>query len=305
MHPLSVSFCVKSLLRKGSMIKNRARSPFPLLNLFPSSSIFQFGFIFALACLLLNVSSASAQTRGKRAVAKSEERSRRVDNEDLSEEDESDEPDDARPATPPANPQVRKTSLTYAPRPGQTVTDRPALTNDIIIISRAPEASANRPTLKPNMTGPASNYMPSIWPVMGPLSSGFGGRHNPFGGAGYEFHKGQDIAAQWGTPVIATADGVVVSACWHKGYGNGIYIDHGNGIETRYGHLSRIDVTEGQQIKRGQQIGLVGSTGRSTGPHLHYEVRINGEAINPLPYLPSTAHQTEAQQPTARPTPQN
>jgi len=274
------------------MVKNRVRSPFPILNLFSSSSLFQFSFAFAFACLLLSVASVSAQTQQKRASARSDERLRRVDNEDLSEDEESDEPDVKQ--APPANPFVRKTAITNAPRPGITVTEHPALTNDIVIISRAPAASANRPVLNPNM-GAAANYMPSIWPVMGPLSSGFGGRHNPFGGAGYEYHKGQDIAAQWGTPVIATADGVVVSARWHKGYGNGIYIDHGNGIETRYGHLSRIDVAEGQQIKRGQQIGLVGSTGRSTGPHLHYEVRINGEATNPLPYLPSTAHPTATQ----------
>lgn len=282
------------------MIINRARSPFPVINPSTSSSLFQFSFVFALACLLLGTVSAAAQTRQQRTGARSEERSRRVDNEDLPEADESDEPEDVRPAMPmpPANPQVRKTALTYAPRPGQNVTDRPALTNDIIIISRAPEASANRATLNP-IRGAASNYMPSIWPVLGPLSSGFGGRRNPFGGAGYEYHKGQDIAAQWGTPVIATADGVVASARWHKGYGNGIYIDHGNGIETRYGHLSRIDVVEGQQIKRGQQIGLVGSTGRSTGPHLHYEVRINGEAINPLQYLPSLTQPTVAPLPPA------
>jgi murein DD-endopeptidase MepM/ murein hydrolase activator NlpD len=271
------------------MVKNRVRSPFPILSLFSSSSLFQFGFIFALACFFLSTSSVSAQTRQKRTSAKSEERSRRVDNEDLDEDDESDEPADVKQVPPPANPQVRRTALTYAPRPGQTMTERPALTNDIVIISRAPEASANRPTLNPNM-GAGAAYMPSIWPVTGPLSSGFGSRHNPFGGSSYEFHKGQDIAAPIGTPVIATADGVVVSACWHKGYGNGIYIDHGNGIMTRFGHLSRIDVVEGQSIKRGQQIGLVGSTGRSTGPHLHYEVRINGEATNPLQYLPSTAH---------------
>jgi len=251
----------------------------------------------------LSASSAAAQTRQKRTGAKSEERTRRVDNEDLADEDESDEPEEVRPVPPPANPQVRKTALTYAPRPGQTMTDRPALTNDIVIISRAPEASINRPALKPNM-GAAANYIPSIWPVMGPLSSGFGSRHNPFGGSSYEFHKGQDIAAPIGTPVIATADGVVVSACWHKGYGNGIYIDHGNGIMTRFGHLSRIDVVEGQSIKRGQQIGLVGSTGRSTGPHLHYEVRLDGEATNPLPYLPSTAHPVPMPQPALPTAPQ-
>ena len=111
-------------------------------------------------------------------------------------------------------------------------------------------------------------------------------RNDPFGGPSVEFHKGQDISAPTGTPVNATADGVVVIAGWVKGYGNGIYIDHGNGISTRYGHLSRIDVVVGQPIKQGQHLGLVGSTGRSTGPHLHYEVRINGQAINPLTYLP-------------------
>jgi murein DD-endopeptidase MepM/ murein hydrolase activator NlpD len=111
-------------------------------------------------------------------------------------------------------------------------------------------------------------------------------RSNPFGGSSIEYHKGQDIAAPTGTPVNATADGVVVIAGWVKGYGNGIYIDHGNGISTRYGHLSRIDVVVGQIIKQGQHLGLVGSTGRSTGPHLHYEVRINGQPTNPLNYLP-------------------
>ncbi len=257
------------------------------------SSLFQSSGVtlgLVLLCLALNVATASAQTRQKRAAAKAEERSRRVDNEELDDEDQSDEPENTK-QTPPPNPYVRKTALTYSNRPGTQTS--PALTNDIIIISRAPEASANRATLAPR-TGSASAYIPSIWPVMGPLSSGFGSRHNPFGGSSYEFHKGQDIAAPIGTPVIATADGVVVSARWHKGYGNGIYIDNGNGIETRFGHLSRIDVVEGQSIKRGQQIGLVGSTGRSTGPHLHYEVRINGEATNPLSYLPALTPPTAA-----------
>src|SRR5436305_1792729 len=131
------------------MVKNRVRSPFPILNLFSSSSLFQYSFAFALICLLLSVSSVSAQTRQKRAGAKSEERTRRVDNEDLSEDEESDEVDEPKQAPP--NPFVRKTAITNAPRPGVTVTDRPALTNDIVIISRAPEASANRPALKPNM----------------------------------------------------------------------------------------------------------------------------------------------------------
>jgi murein DD-endopeptidase MepM/ murein hydrolase activator NlpD len=122
-----------------------------------------------------------------------------------------------------------------------------------------------------------------------------GVRSNPFGGSSLEYHKGQDIAAPIGTPVIATADGTVVIAGWLRGYGWVVYIDHGNGISTRYGHLSRIDVTVGQSIKRGEQLGLVGSTGRSTGPHLHYEVRINGQPVSPLLYLPPLPALTSAQ----------
>jgi murein DD-endopeptidase MepM/ murein hydrolase activator NlpD len=118
-------------------------------------------------------------------------------------------------------------------------------------------------------------------------------RNNPFGGSSVEYHKGQDISAPTGTPINATADGVVTIARWVKGYGNGIYIDHGNGITTRYGHLSRIDVVEGQTVKRGQHLGLVGSTGRSTGPHLHYEVRIDGQPMSPLLYLPPVAPQPQ------------
>lgn len=279
-----------------------ARNRFALLslvNLLRKQSV-SVSFLFTLLCLVLTVSAvASAQTRQKRAGARTEERVRRVNNDEVNEEDESDEPDDARP---PQNPLVRKTAITNAVRPGAQVTDRPALTNDIVIISRAPEASATRTTLRAGAT--AANT-PNIWPVTGPLSSGYGTRHNPFGGRSYEFHKGQDIVVPVGTPVMATADGVVVSAGWHKGYGNGIYIDHGNGIMTRYGHLSRIDVTVGQAVKRGDLIGLSGSTGRSTGPHLHYEVRIDGEAINPLQYLPAVqpvapaAAHTPASTPTA------
>ncbi|HEX8177139.1 MAG TPA: M23 family metallopeptidase [Pyrinomonadaceae bacterium] len=128
--------------------------------------------------------------------------------------------------------------------------------------------------------------VPSIWPVAGELSDGFGGRRNPFGGLGSEFHTGQDISAITGTPVMAAAQGTVIFAGWQNGYGQIVIIDHGNGLTTRYGHLSGIDVELGQQIARGQQLGRVGSTGRSTGPHLHYEVRINDEPVNPRQYLP-------------------
>jgi murein DD-endopeptidase MepM/ murein hydrolase activator NlpD len=102
-------------------------------------------------------------------------------------------------------------------------------------------------------------------------------------------HAGIDLAAPIGTPIYATADGIVSDAGWNSGgYGNLIKVDHGSGIETRYGHLSRILVSPGQRVTRGQQIGRMGSTGRSTGSHLHYEVRISGNAVNPIPFMRST-----------------
>jgi len=128
-------------------------------------------------------------------------------------------------------------------------------------------------------------YSPSVWPVEGKLQSGFGGRRNPFGGNSYEFHSGQDIDAPWGAPVLAGANGNVTFIGWQTGYGQLVVIDHGGGLTTRYGHLSHIDVSQGQTVTRGQFIARVGSTGRSTGPHLHYEVRINDEPVNPLQYL--------------------
>ncbi len=127
---------------------------------------------------------------------------------------------------------------------------------------------------------------PSIWPVSGKLESGMGGRRNPFGGRGFEYHEGQDIDAVYGTPVMVAASGTVTIAGRERGYGNVIYVDHGAGVTTRYGHLSQIDVKIGQTVTRGQTIGLVGSTGRSTGPHLHYEVRINNQPVDPRQYLP-------------------
>ena len=132
-------------------------------------------------------------------------------------------------------------------------------------------------------------YTPTIWPVDGTLEGGFGGRRNPFGGPGYEFHTGQDIEAPMGTRVIAGARGQVSFVGWQNGYGQLVVIDHGGGLSTRYGHLSHIDVDLGQSVSRGQLIGEVGSTGRSTGPHLHYEVRINDQAVNPLQYLLSSS----------------
>jgi len=134
-------------------------------------------------------------------------------------------------------------------------------------------------------------YVPSIWPVDGKLESGFGGRRNPFGGSGFEFHSGQDIEAPFGASIVAAATGTVAFVGWQNGYGQLVVIDHGGGLTTRYGHLSHIDVQQGQVVSRGEFIGKVGSTGRSTGPHLHYEIRINDEPVNPLQYLlSSTRH---------------
>ena len=126
----------------------------------------------------------------------------------------------------------------------------------------------------------ASHTTPSIWPTQGYISSPYGLR---FGGT--EFHQGIDIAAEMGTPIVAAADGVVTAAGWNGGYGNMVDVDHGSGVVTRYGHASAVAVTVGQQVRRGQVIAYVGSTGRSTGPHLHYEVRVGGQPVNPAAYL--------------------
>ncbi len=131
------------------------------------------------------------------------------------------------------------------------------------------------------------SVVPSIWPVKGALESGFGGRRNPFGGLSFEYHEGQDIDAPYGAQVKAAATGSVIFAGWQNGYGQVVYIDHGSGLTTRYGHLSHITAVVGQTIARGETLGLVGSTGRSTGPHLHYEVRINNQPVNPVEYLPA------------------
>jgi murein DD-endopeptidase MepM/ murein hydrolase activator NlpD len=125
---------------------------------------------------------------------------------------------------------------------------------------------------------------PAGWPVRGYVTGGFGMRTDPFGDEP-EVHSGLDIATTFGASVETTADGIVIFAGTFEGYGNVVAIDHGYGITTRYGHLSRIDVTVGQRLQRGMQIGAVGSTGRSTGPHCHYEVRLNERPVNPYKYL--------------------
>jgi murein DD-endopeptidase MepM/ murein hydrolase activator NlpD len=133
----------------------------------------------------------------------------------------------------------------------------------------------------------AATTAPTLWPVIGPITGAFGERIDPFNGEG-AFHAGVDISCHYGQQVIAPADGVVTFAGNYNGYGRMIELDHGNFITTRYGHLSGITVTDGESVHKGEVIGYVGLTGRSTGPHLHYEVRIHDTPVNPHKYLRTT-----------------
>ena len=135
-------------------------------------------------------------------------------------------------------------------------------------------------------TASTGSVTPDIWPVSGVVSSHFGFRISP-GGIGSTYHEGLDIASSYGNPVHATANGRITQAGWVNGYGYLVEIDHGNGIKTRYGHNSAILVSVGDQVVEGQTISLIGSTGNSTGPHCHYEVRVNGEAVDPTLFLPA------------------
>ncbi|PWT96655.1 MAG: M23 family peptidase [Terriglobia bacterium] len=126
---------------------------------------------------------------------------------------------------------------------------------------------------------------PSVWPVDGRLMGPYGQRSDPFSGEGSEFHSGVDISAPPGTTVKATADGIVVCSEWRNGYGRLVIIDHGGGIQTYYAHLSRFFVQTGEEVRRGELVGAVGSSGRVTAPHLHYEVRLGGAPVNPYRYL--------------------
>lgn len=123
-----------------------------------------------------------------------------------------------------------------------------------------------------------------LWPVTGTVTSGFGERRNPMG-AGDDFHPGLDIAADAGTPIAAAAAGRVISAGPDGGYGNLIVVDNGNGVTTRYGHCSQIFARVGESVAAGETIGAVGSTGHSTGPHLHFEVRVADKPVDPQPFL--------------------
>lgn len=141
----------------------------------------------------------------------------------------------------------------------------------------------NGPSAPPAMSIAVS--IPSQMPVDGArTTSNYGMREHPVLG-GLRAHKGIDLAAPIGTPVYATADGVVERADRFSSYGLYVAIDHGAALETRYAHMSRLAVAAGERVKKGEVIGYVGTTGRSTGPHLHYEVRVDGQAVNPIPYM--------------------
>jgi len=126
--------------------------------------------------------------------------------------------------------------------------------------------------------------IPSLWPVQGQISSHYGWRESPFSN-NKDFHRGVDIRSPYGSPVKATADGIVKSIGYHPDFGRYIEIDHKNGFVTKYAHLSKVLVAQNAQVKKGDRIGLVGTTGNSTGPHLHYEVIYKGAHVNPKPYL--------------------
>jgi murein DD-endopeptidase MepM/ murein hydrolase activator NlpD len=129
------------------------------------------------------------------------------------------------------------------------------------------------------------NAKPSISPVNTRITANYGTRKNPFTNRGSEFHPGMDFAGETGTPIKATGDGVVIFSGWQSGYGNVIILSHGYGLTTLYGHNSKLLVKKGDKVKKAQIISKMGSTGRSTGPHLHYEVRLNGNLVNPSKYL--------------------
>lgn len=150
-------------------------------------------------------------------------------------------------------------------------------------------AAAGKPaafnSLSGNLLHAKAGSIPSRMPVEGvSLTSDYGMRTHPVLG-GRRAHKGVDLAGPVGTPVYATGDGLVSRASWFSSYGLYVSIEHGNQLQTRYAHMSRLNVAAGQWVKKGDIVGFIGSTGRSTGPHLHYEVRVLGEAVNPIPYM--------------------
>jgi murein DD-endopeptidase MepM/ murein hydrolase activator NlpD len=189
--------------------------------------------------------------------------------------------------------QTQLRSAVPAQRSETVIYQRPAESSDIAVNSGGPDENVadgedaeidNEVLAIKNTSDPA--FLPTMWAHLGKINNEFGFRRNPFGGRAYEFHPGMDIDGERGEVVLASANGTVIKAGVTGGYGNMIEIDHGNGLTSRYGHLSKIDAEVGQSIARGTPIGQIGSTGRSTGPHLHFELRLNDKPINPRHFLP-------------------
>ncbi len=162
----------------------------------------------------------------------------------------------------------------------------PAVPFQLTVVESEEEENALETQLRMIERTSNPTFLPTMWAHLGKINNEFGFRRNPFGGRSYEFHAGMDIDGESGEVIVASANGIVKNADWQGGYGNMIEINHGNGLTTRYGHLSRIGVQVGDVVQRGQIIGLIGSTGRSTGPHLHFELRLNDQSINPRRFLP-------------------
>lgn len=193
----------------------------------------------------------------------------------------------------PATASLAQTQPAAAPK-RELDYSRPDASEDLMLNSGGPvdldDFNTDNPELEKALKSIQANtqasFLPTIWPHASKINNEFGFRRNPFGGRTYEFHAGMDIDGERGDIVVAPGNGKVLEAGWKGGYGNFIEVEHGNGLTTRYGHLSKVEVAAGDTITRGQTIGLVGSTGRSTGPHLHYELRVNDRPINPRFFLP-------------------
>ena len=181
----------------------------------------------------------------------------------------------------------RDQSRLYAGRSGGGGVLNRAVANMETLQSFIPEQADSLEILEEEVTEFVQRLAatPSIWPANGRFTSGFGMRRSPFNRAVMQFHRGIDIAGAHGSAIYATADGTVTFAGYRGAYGRLIIINHGYGYETYYAHLSRFSVSNGQRVERGQVIGRMGRTGRVTGTHLHYEVRVNGVAVNPISYI--------------------
>jgi murein DD-endopeptidase MepM/ murein hydrolase activator NlpD len=177
---------------------------------------------------------------------------------------------------------LRPDSLYSSSSAANDVLDR-ASQNIIILQSLVPERSETLDLVSDYVI--QADAKPSIWPTRGRISSGFGMRKIPYATSGYQFHTGVDIVGAYGSAVWASADGKVVFSSYRGSYGNAVVIDHGYGYETLYAHLSGFAVDAGDLVERGETVGYMGATGRTTGTHLHYEVLFTGSPVNPVNYM--------------------